>query len=100
MLYTAFPLGADKLSRMIIGTQLSDSFDSSLHNCLAQFPLKTIDFSYFNSVDANKSNAIDWSSKLDLTNSPTIQYKIDGYAQNNLLSYETDDNDKHKKFAH
>jgi hypothetical protein len=61
--------------------------------------LKTIDFSYFNSVDANKSNAIDWSNKLDLTNSPTIQYKIDGYAQNNLLSYETDENDNELRKA-
>jgi hypothetical protein len=55
--------------------------------------LRTVNFSYFNSVDTNKSNAIDWTDKLDITDLPTIQYAIDGYGQNNLLSYETDDND-------
>lgn len=54
---------------------------------------RVIDFSYFNSVYANKSNAIDWSNKLDTTELPTIEYKIDGYSQNNYLNYETDDND-------
>lgn len=55
--------------------------------------LRTVNFSYFNSVEANKSNAIDWTDKLDITDLPTIQFAIDGYSQNNLLSYETDDND-------
>lgn len=55
--------------------------------------LRAVNFSYFNSVDPNKSNAIDWTDKLDITDLPTIQYAIDGYGQNNLLSYETDDND-------
>lgn len=55
---------------------------------------KTIDFSYFNSVGANKVSAIDFSDKMDLTELPTIQYKLDGYAQNNELNYETDENDE------
>jgi hypothetical protein len=55
---------------------------------------RTIDFSYFNSVEANKANAIDLSDKMDLTDLPTIQYKLDGYAQNNELNYETDENDE------
>ena len=61
--------------------------------------LRTVNFSYFNSVDANKANAIDWSDKLDVTELPTIQYAIDGYSQNNLLNYETDDNDSELRKA-
>jgi hypothetical protein len=61
--------------------------------------LKTVNFSYFNSVDANKSNAIDWSDKLDISEFPSIQYAIDGYTQNNLLAYETDDNDSELRKA-
>jgi hypothetical protein len=56
--------------------------------------LRTIDFSYFNSVEANKTNAIDLSDKIDLTELPTITYKLDGYGQNNELNYETDENDE------
>jgi hypothetical protein len=55
---------------------------------------RTIDFSYFNTVEANKASAIDLSDKMDLTHLPTIQYKLDGYAQNNELNYETDENDE------
>ena len=55
---------------------------------------KIIDFSYFNTVEANKSNAIDLSDKIDLTEIPTIEYKLEGYAQNNELNYESDDNDE------
>jgi hypothetical protein len=61
--------------------------------------LKTVNFSYFNSVEANKSNAIEWSDKLDVTDLPSIQYAIDGYSQNNLLAYETDDNDSELRKA-
>jgi hypothetical protein len=55
--------------------------------------LRTIDFSYFNSIAANTANKLDWSNKLDLSDKPTIAYEIDGYSQNNLMNYETDDND-------
>ena len=55
---------------------------------------KTIDFSYFNSVGANKASAIDLTDKMDLTDLPNVQYKLEGYAQNNELNYETDDNDE------
>jgi hypothetical protein len=55
---------------------------------------RTIDFSYFNTVEANKASAIDLSDKMDLTDYPNIQYKLDGYAQNNELNYETDENDE------
>ena len=54
---------------------------------------KTIDFSYFNSVQANKAKAIDLSDKLDASEIPTVEYKLEGYAQNNELNYETDEND-------
>jgi hypothetical protein len=55
--------------------------------------LRTIDFSYFNSIAGNTANKLDWSNKLDLSDKPTIAYEIDGYSQNNLMNYETDDND-------
>lgn len=61
--------------------------------------LRTIDFSYFNSIAANTANKLDWSDKLDLTDKPTITYEIDGYSQNNLMNYETDDNDNELRKA-
>ncbi len=61
--------------------------------------LRTIDFSYFNSIAANTANKLDWSDKLDLTDLPTITYEIDGYSQNNLMNYETDDNDNELRKA-
>ncbi len=61
--------------------------------------LRTIDFSYFNSIAANTANKLDWSDKLDLTDKPTISYEIEGYSQNNLMNYETDDNDNELRKA-
>jgi hypothetical protein len=61
--------------------------------------LRTIDFSYFNSIAANTANKLDWSNKLDLSDKPTIAYEIDGYSQNNLMNYENDDNDNELRKA-
>ena len=61
--------------------------------------LRTIDFSYFNSIAGNTANKLDWSNKLDLSEKPTIAYEIDGYSQNNLMNYETDDNDNELRKA-
>lgn len=55
--------------------------------------LRTIDFSYFQSVAANKPKAIDWSDKIEVSELPTIQYKIGDYSQNNELNYDTDEAD-------
>lgn len=54
---------------------------------------RTVDFSYFNSVEANKNSALDWSELFDFSKSPEIKYKLEEYAQNSLLNYETDEND-------
>ena len=61
--------------------------------------LRTIDFSYFNSIAGNTANKLDWSNKLDLSEKPTIAYEIDGYSQNNFMNYETDDNDNELRKA-
>jgi hypothetical protein len=54
---------------------------------------RTVDFSYFNSVEANKNSALDWSELFDFSKEPEIKYKLEEYAQNSLLKYETDEND-------
>jgi hypothetical protein len=54
---------------------------------------RTVDFSYFNSVEANKNSALDWSDLFDFSKEPEIKYKLEEYAQNSILKYETDEND-------
>jgi hypothetical protein len=54
---------------------------------------RTVDFSYFNSVEANKNSALDWSELFDFSKELEIKYKLEEYAQNSLLKYETDEND-------
>lgn len=58
---------------------------------------KTIELISFSDVVKNKSNALNWSDKLDLSEEPEVTFKIDGTAQNNLLQYANDSNDRFLK---
>lgn len=54
---------------------------------------KVASFNKFENIRYNKSNALDWTSKVDLTNEVEIQFESEGYGQTNWLRYEQDDND-------
>lgn len=51
---------------------------------------KTITINKLNSIMANKSRAIDWSSKIDVKAGVTLSYRDSNYGQSNLLKYSND----------
>jgi hypothetical protein len=51
---------------------------------------KTIRLMLFNELNANKTIAKDWQSKIDLSNDPVYTFKIDGYGQLNNFEYLPD----------
>jgi hypothetical protein len=51
---------------------------------------KTIRLMLFNELNANKTIAKNWQSKIDLANDPVYTFKIDGYGQLNTFQYLPD----------
>lgn len=51
---------------------------------------KSITFNLFDTVINNIPNAVNWSDKLDDKESPTIAFKYDSYAQNNIFKHLED----------
>lgn len=49
---------------------------------------KTIEFITLDSIKAKKYQAKDWSNKVDLSEDPKIQFRLDGYAQTNYLKWK------------
>ena len=54
--------------------------------------LRTINMVEFDTVKRNKSLAVDWSNKIDISTSPDVSFKLD-YARQNLFSYNNDSKD-------
>lgn len=52
---------------------------------------KQIELNYLDSIITNKNIAKDWSSKVDTSKTPNVNYIIDGYAQRNLLTCTADE---------
>ncbi len=50
-----------------------------------------ITFTKFSEIKANIAQSENWTSKLDLTIAPNINYRIGNYAQNNWAKYATDE---------
>jgi hypothetical protein len=53
----------------------------------ADSAFKTVRFDLFNDLERNRRRAVNWTSKLDFTARPRLEYRLDDYAQRNLLSY-------------
>ena len=54
---------------------------------------KRIKMISFDDVRKNKSVALDWSDKLDLSEEPEISFKLNNYAKNNAFQYANDSKD-------
>lgn len=54
--------------------------------------LKTVSMISFDSIKRNKTEAIDWSKKIDLSTEPEVSFKLD-YAKNNIFEYNNDNKD-------
>lgn len=56
---------------------------------------KTVNFGFFRSIKGNIPNALDWSSKLDISKSRSIDFTelLDKYKSISTLRYADDDND-------
>jgi hypothetical protein len=56
---------------------------------------KTVSFDYFRSISKNLINAINWSSKIDVSNSPAIDFTdlVLPYKSVSIIGYEDDDDD-------
>ena len=52
---------------------------------------KNIKIIPFEKLNDNIANALDWSNKLDLTDTPQITFAVDGYAQRNLCTWQYDE---------
>lgn len=51
---------------------------------------KVVNIVPFEKLNDNIPNALDWSNKLDLTDTPQITFAVDGYAQRNLCTWQYD----------
>lgn len=51
---------------------------------------KVVNIVPFEKLNDNIANALDWSNKLDLTDTPQITFAVDGYAQRNLCTWQYD----------
>lgn len=60
----------------------------------SNYVTKVASFNKFESIKLNKSNALDWTEKVDLSEAVEIQFESDGYGQTNYFKYEIDDNDE------
>lgn len=49
---------------------------------------KSLEFVTFDSIEAQWPVAVDWSDKVDLTTKPRYRYRLDSFAQNNLLRWK------------
>jgi len=54
---------------------------------------KRIQMVSFDDVRKNKSVALDWSNKIDLSEDPEISFKFNNYAKNNVFQYANDSED-------
>ena len=54
--------------------------------------LKTVSMISFDSIKRNKTEAINWSKKIDLSTEPEVSFKLD-YAKNNIFEYNNDNKD-------
>jgi hypothetical protein len=52
---------------------------------------KVVNIVPFEKLNDNIANALDWSNKLDLTDTPQITFAVDGYAQRNLCTWQYDE---------
>ena len=52
---------------------------------------KVVNIIPFEKLNDNIANALDWSNKLDLTDTPQITFAVDGYAQRNLCTWQYDE---------
>ena len=52
---------------------------------------KVVNIVPFEKLNDNIPNALDWSNKLDLTDTPQITFAVDGYAQRNLCTWQYDE---------
>jgi hypothetical protein len=51
---------------------------------------KTVTISKFNELTDNIGLAVDWSEKIDYTDTESIEFQLDKYAQSNTLTYKED----------
>ncbi len=86
--------------RVIVSENMPDisqrSFLLSVFNMFAAIPdkkphLNEIEVKLFNNIIENKINAVDMSDRIDFKNRPRVQFRLDGYGQNNNLKYKFDD---------
>jgi hypothetical protein len=52
---------------------------------------KVVNIIPFEKLNDNIANSLDWSNKLDLTDTPQITFAVDGYAQRNLCTWQYDE---------
>jgi len=55
---------------------------------------KTVTLTNFNQIEANINSAVDWSVKLDLTDSPEVKFLVDEYAQRNWFKWLKDEEEQ------
>lgn len=52
---------------------------------------RTLTVRQFDVIGDNTANALDWSSKIDWSEKPRIEYRLEGYARKNYFTFENDD---------
>ena len=57
---------------------------------------KTVSFNKFESIKNNKSIALDWTEKVDLSETAEINFTPENYGQANYFNYEQDENDSYQ----
>lgn len=57
---------------------------------------KTVSFNKFESIKNNKSIALDWTEKVDLSETAEINFTPENYGQTNYFTYEQDENDSYQ----
>jgi len=54
---------------------------------------KTVNTAKLDRIAEKKAQALDWSSKLDLSEKPQVDYQLEGFSQRNFYSFAGDDKD-------
>ena len=54
---------------------------------------KRVNTARLDAITTKKAQALDWSNKIDLSEEPTVNYQLEGFAQRNFYDFAPDDKD-------
>lgn len=54
---------------------------------------KRVNTARLDAITTKKAQALDWSNKIDLSEEPTVNYQLEGFAQRNYYDFAADDKD-------